>query len=122
MFNSIQTSAITVKVIPTVNIQNVLYLDQLMNFLNQFEFGVVWWYLEYPTYLSIDNIPDRVKKLIHEKYHNHAQSELQSIAQRVLTSAPVSGQEFLQYINKLDGRRKQNFEFAHKEIFDAISS
>jgi hypothetical protein len=49
-------------------------------------------------------------------------SELQSIAQRVLTSAPVSGQEFLQYIDKLDGRRKQNFEFAHKEIFDAMSS
>lgn len=122
LFSSIQTSAITVKVAPTVNVQNVLYLDQLMNFFNQFNFDVVWWYLEYPTYLSIDNTTNNVKTLVYEKYHNHALSELQSIAQRVLTSAPVSGQEFLQYINKLDGRRKQNFEFAHKEIFDAMSS
>lgn len=122
LFDSIQNSTITVKVAPTINIQNVLYLDQLMCFLEQFNFDMIWWYLDNPDYLSIDSTPDCVKQLIYQKYHNHTLAEMRYIAQRVLASNPVDGQEFLQYINKLDDRRKQNFKLAHKEIFDAMFS
>ena len=122
LYDSIQTSIIKIKVAPTVNIQNVLYLDNLLNFLDQFKFDVVWLYLEHPPYLSIDNITNCAKQAIYKKYRDHPIAELKSIAQRVLKSSPVSGDKFLQYIDKIDNRRKQKFEITHKEIVDAMSS
>jgi MoaA/NifB/PqqE/SkfB family radical SAM enzyme len=122
LFSRVDTPNINVKVAPTVNIQNILYLDELVSLCNTFNFDIVWCYLQHPPHLSIDSLTAEAKKLVHKKFQHHQNSELKAIAQRVISSTAVSGKEFLDYTNKLDQRRKQKFEFAHKEIFEAMSS
>jgi len=109
-----------VKIAPTVNIQNLLYLDQLINFCNTNDFSIVWCYLENPKFLCIDYVTDKVKQLVVKKYLNHENVELQSIAKRVKNNTPVNGNEFISYMTKIDLRRTQNFREHHKEIFDAM--
>ena len=92
-----------------MNIQNLLYLDQLVDFAGQENVGIVWWYLEDPSYLCIDNVTQSVKDLVYKKYHDHPTLELQKISNRVQLTKPVSGQEFINYMNQLDQRREQQF-------------
>jgi MoaA/NifB/PqqE/SkfB family radical SAM enzyme len=122
LFKNLKSSTVDVKAAITVNIQNVLYLDQLVEFFQNLNFGIVWWYLEDPEYLSIHNTTKKVKNLIYQKYHAHADPELRSIATGVQSSSPVSGKEFLEYTLKLDGRRGQDFKLYHSEIFNAMSN
>jgi len=116
-----KSPAFDVKVTPTVNIQNLLYLDQLVKFCYDVNLDVVWSYLENPEFLCIDNVTKKVKDLVQEKYSNHPNSELQAIAYRVQQSPEVSGKKFIEYMLMLDGRRNQNFKLFHKEIFDAMT-
>jgi MoaA/NifB/PqqE/SkfB family radical SAM enzyme len=121
LFRNLKSSTFNVKAAITVNIQNVLYLDQVVEFFQNLNFGIVWWYLDRPEYLSIHNTTKKVKNLIYQKYHSHADPELRSIATSVQSSRPVSGKEFLEYTLKLDGRRGQDFKLYHSELFNAMS-
>jgi radical SAM protein with 4Fe4S-binding SPASM domain len=121
-FAKINSKTIPVKLAITVNIQNLLYLDELVDFAGQENVGIVWWYLEDPSYLCIDNVTQSVKDLVYKKYHDHPTLELQKISNRVQLTKPVSGQEFINYMNQLDQRREQQFSQTHPEIFKAMSS
>jgi sulfatase maturation enzyme AslB (radical SAM superfamily) len=121
LFKNLKSSTVDVKAAITVNIQNVLYLDQLVEFFENLNFDIVWWYLEDPKYLSIHNTTKKVKNLIYQKYHSHTNPELRNIATGVQSSIPVSGKEFLDYTLKLDHRRGQDFKLWHSEIFNAMS-
>lgn len=121
LFKNLKSSTVDVKASITVNIQNVLYLDQLVEFFQNLNFDIVWWYLEDPKYLSIHNTTKKVKNLIYQKYHSHTNPELRNIATGVQSSIPVSGKEFLEYTLKLDNRRGQDFKLYHSEIFNAMS-
>jgi len=120
-FSKINSETISVKLAITVNIQNLLYLDEMVNFAHQNNFDIVWWYLEYPSYLCIDNITQSVKDLVYKKYHNHSTSELQKISSRVQSTIAVNGQPFINYMNQLDQRRGQHFSQTHSEIFKAMN-
>ena len=120
LFKQSKSSTFNVKVSPTVNIQNLLYLDQLVNFYQELDFDIVWGYLEDPEFLCIDRVTKKVKNLVWEKYANHSNTELQSIAHRVSQSVEVSGKKFIEYMTELDRRRNQNFKSCHQEIFDAM--
>jgi len=121
LFKNLKSSTVDVKAAITVNIQNVLYLDQLVEFFENLNFDIVWWYLEDPKYLSIHNTTKKVKNLIYQKYYFHTNPELRNIATGVQSSIPVSGKEFLDYTLKLDNRRGQDFKLWHSEIFNAMS-
>jgi len=120
-FNSLKSSTFNVKIAPTVNIQNVLYLDHLVNFCENENLEIVWCFLESPQYLCIDHITAAAKDAVFNKYANHRNSELQSIAHRVYQTAPVTGDVFLNYMKKLDQRRGQDSAVVLKEIIDAMS-
>ena len=77
--------------------------------------------MENPDYLCIDNVTEKVKELVEKKYCNHSQAELHSIWLRMKNSKPVSGKKFIEYINTLDQRRRQNFREFHQEIYHAMS-
>jgi MoaA/NifB/PqqE/SkfB family radical SAM enzyme len=121
LFKNLKSSTVDIKAAVTVNIQNVLYLDQLLEFFQNINFDIVWWYLEDPAYLSIYNTTTKVKNLIYQKYHSHSNSELRNIATGVQSSTPINGKEFLEYTVKLDNRRAQDFKLYHSEIFNAMS-
>lgn len=112
---------VQVKFIVTVNLQNILYLDQLIDLAKQLNIDIIWWYLKEPTFMSIDRVTDAAKKMIVEKYANSDVLELRNIADRVSHATVINDTYFIDYINKLDQRRNQSFKDAHKEIFDAMS-
>jgi sulfatase maturation enzyme AslB (radical SAM superfamily) len=111
-----------IKLAPTVNIQNVLYLDAVCDFAQSLGLNMVWWYLEKPSCLCIDYVTEAAKQLIINKYQHSPINELQKIVNR-LQQAPMSdGKSFVEYVRKYDSRRNENFQITHKEIFEAMKS
>lgn len=109
-----------VSLTPTVNIQNVLYLDELFDWADIKGHTVLLNFLDGPQYMNIDFMTDAAKELVIEKYQTHDRIELQKIARRVMHSPGSDGKEFVQYMKNLDKRRKQNFLNSHKEIAIAM--
>lgn len=120
MFKKLQSSTITIKISPTVNIQNLLYLDQLVDFCSAHQLEIVWHYLEKPNFLSIFNITKKVQDIVWGKYSNHTNLELRNIAQSLKNMPTVNGEKFLNYMNELDSRRDQKFQNSHCEIVNAM--
>jgi molybdenum cofactor biosynthesis enzyme MoaA len=121
-FNSLRSPSFIVKFAVTVNIQNILYLDQLVDFCNNYNLEIVWWFLETPQSLCIDFVNGATKDLVFKKYIDHPNSELQSIAKRMHLTPATAGDQFLNYVKKLDERRMQDSSLILKEIIDAMSS
>jgi MoaA/NifB/PqqE/SkfB family radical SAM enzyme len=121
-FKQCRSSTFDVKIAVTVNIQNLLYLDQVVEFCQTNDLEIVWWFLEDPAYLCIDCITETAKDLVRQKYATHSDSELRSIVDRVSKTPSVSGELFVNYMRKLDQRRRQDSSIVLKEIFDAMLS
>lgn len=119
-FLKLRSDTFKVKIALTVNIQNVLYLDEIYNFLKDNDAEIIWWFLESPNFLSIDRITKKTKDLIFEKYKNHPDKELQALPTRVYKTDPVNGKEFIDYMEKLDLRRNQDSNIVLKEIMSAM--
>lgn len=118
---SYKSPTFEVKVSPAVNLQNLLYLDQLVEYFQTKELEVVWTYLEFPGYFCIDAAPDAVRTRAVEKYKNHPCEELRSIAARLQkpgTEFDIA--MFLSQTNKFDQRRNQDFRTSHQELMDLI--
>lgn len=109
-------SSFKVYIFTTVNIQNVLYLDELYNWADSIGLDVVLNLLESPKHLNIDFVTPAAQDLIYQKYCNHPNIELQKIAQRIQSVAGHTGKEFVEYMKMLDQRRNQNFSLAHQAI------
>lgn len=121
-FKNQQSNNVKIKIAPTVNIQNLFYLDHLVEFCDINNLEIVWWFLENPDYLSIDRVTAATKTAVYNKYINHPNVNLQQIANRMHLSPPVSGQAFIDHMTKLDQRRNQDSAVILKEIFDLMSS
>lgn len=116
----LKSNKFCIKLMPTVNIQNLLYLDQVLDLSQMHNLEIVWLYLEDPSFMSIDNVTLEVKQLVKEKYQNHSNEEIKGIVQRVTNANVVDGTKFLEYINMIDQRRNQKFSDSHSEIFRAM--
>lgn len=110
-----------VQISPTVNVQNILYLNDLIEYARQNDLDILWTYLDGPAYMNIDYLTPAAKKLVWEKYHNSDNVELVKIAERVRDSVGSDGKTFIEETKKFDFRRKQNFAKHHSEIYQAMS-
>ena len=120
-FSSLRSQNIIVKLAPAINIQNLLYLNDIIELNNELSLDeIVWNYLESPKYLCIDNVTKNIKQLVHEKYRDHPTQELRSIAHRVLLSEPTNSYEFIKFMDQLDSRRGQNWRTTHRELAQAL--
>jgi MoaA/NifB/PqqE/SkfB family radical SAM enzyme len=114
-------SDVKIKLSPTVNIQNLLYLDELVSFANESQLDIVWNYLTTPIEFNIDYITDETKRLALEKYFDHPEPELRAIAYRLQQTKSVSGEKFIEAVNRYDSLRNQNFKQHHAELVTAMS-
>jgi radical SAM protein with 4Fe4S-binding SPASM domain len=119
-FVSLKSPTVTVKLATTINLQNILDLDDIIDFADTLGIEILWWYLERPTFLCIDNATEHTKHLVFSKYSTHPEPELRKIAHRVLTSVGSDGSEFLEYCHKIDQRRGQSFCSSHQEIYESM--
>jgi organic radical activating enzyme len=105
-----------ISIMPTVNIQNVFYIGELVEWATQTQNRIVFNYLDTPVYLNIDRMTPAGKQLVVDRYRNHPHPELQKIANRVQNSVGSDGVEFVNYMKQLDRQRKENFSDSHQEI------
>jgi len=106
----------------TVNIQNVLYLPELVEWINQQ--GIDHYFFNIllgPEYLSIDQLTPQAKQLVLDRLtrcqlSNTDQDRLQFVIECVQNSITSDGQEFCQHMQAKDRLRNENFVLTHKEI------
>ena len=113
-------SNINVCVMPTVNIQNVYYLGELIDWANQNGIRYVLNFLDEPKYFNINFMTPTAKQLIADKYSQSPITELRNIAEQVANSVGSDGSEFVQRVGRFDRIRNQNFASTHKEIAQAM--
>jgi len=119
-FANLRSSTVTVKLATTINLQNILNLDDIIDFANILGIEILWWYLENPKFLCIDNATEQTKHLVFSKYSTHPEPELRKIAHRIISSSGSNGSEFLEYCHKIDQRRGQSFCSSHQEIYESM--
>jgi MoaA/NifB/PqqE/SkfB family radical SAM enzyme len=105
---------------PTVNIQNVLYLDELYSWAKSNDLKIFLNFLEVPQFMSIDYMTQEAKDLVVAKFQNSSIIELQNVAKRVIKSPGSNGEKFIEYMQQLDNWRNEDFSSAHTEIANAM--
>lgn len=119
-FAALRSARCEIQLAVTVNLQNILYLDDVIEFSRSLSVPIVWWYLEDPEILSIDRGTECLKQLVTSRYTDHDDPELRSIARRVANSPGSDGRAFLAWCAELDFRRKQSFSESHAEVYAAM--
>jgi MoaA/NifB/PqqE/SkfB family radical SAM enzyme len=124
--SSRQNPSLKIGINVTVSIQNVLYLPEMIEWINQsgidhYSFSL----LSQPQYLSIKNITKSAKELILHKLTTADlmpadQANLNFIIGEVMQAPTSDGQEFCNYMKQKDQLRKENFGETHAEIAQAM--
>jgi len=119
-FNKLNDQQLTSYIMPTVNIQNVYYLDEIFDWADYNKIKVNLSFLSQPQWASIDYLTPEAAKLVADKFVNSPRSELRALAHRVTLSPKSDGREFVDQIKRFDLLRNQNFCQSHKEIAQAM--
>jgi MoaA/NifB/PqqE/SkfB family radical SAM enzyme len=119
-FISLQNRNIRVYLFPTINIQNVLYLKELIDWASQIGIELTYSLLHYPHYLNINNMTESAKQLVIDRFSNSKHPILQAIVNQVRTSKGSDGSIFVQRMNEYDRRRSEDLLLTHQEIAHAM--
>ena len=111
---------IRLSITTTISIQNVLYLDEVIDFANSKNLDIGWNYVDDPWELCIDNLTTAAKELVYNRFHDHKDIELRNVAKRVASTAETSGSGFINLMDKYDLRRGTDFRASHMEIYTAM--
>jgi MoaA/NifB/PqqE/SkfB family radical SAM enzyme len=119
-FISLQKHNICVYLYPTINIQNVLYLEELLDWANQIGIELTYSLLQTPQYLSIDNMTPQAKQLVIDRLNSSKHSISQTIVSQIQNSKGSNGTEFVQHMREYDRKRSENLLLTHEEIAHAM--
>jgi radical SAM protein with 4Fe4S-binding SPASM domain len=117
---SFESDCFKVYIFPTINVHNVLYLDELTAWADLHQIEYKFNFLEIPHYFNIDYLTDAAKELVVSKYKDSTNPLLQKIAERVKNSAGSNGRQFIKQTRWIDYIRNQDFSSTHKEIAQAM--
>ena len=104
----------------TVSILNVYYLDHIVDLSQSLGIKTLFNFVNYPEYLSIDQLTPEAKNLVLDKYRFHSNPVFRVIANRIQNSAGCDGKKFVQETKKLDSFRSQDFRKTHRKIATAM--
>ena len=119
-FKQLTSDRFEVYLMPTVNIQNVYYLDELLTWADKNQLRVELNFLDRPQWANIDQLTYAGKRLIANKYGKSDNAHLQNIAQRVATAEGSDGVVFVKVIKRFDQIRAEKFSATHPEIAAAM--
>ena len=121
------TPNITTQLCFTINIQNVYYLDELLDWADTKGFDSVHFnMLHSPDYMNIQHMTTAAQELVLNKLKTHFwtnnkyQEEINNLINFIENGAGSDGQQFLRKMKETDAYRKQNFLDTHKEIAEAM--
>jgi MoaA/NifB/PqqE/SkfB family radical SAM enzyme len=110
----------------TVNVFNVMYLEDVANWADQQGFNFIYWnILHEARYHSISTLPDSVKKVVKDRLSNinvsfKNQREIVRIVEFMTNGESSDGTELLSNIQQVDARRGQDLTTCHKELSNVI--
>ena len=110
----------------TVNIQNVLYLPEILYWIRTMKVdGFYLNLLQFPEYLAITNLTDTAKKLVLDRLSaasltEQEQVHVSAVIKLIETSKGSDGQQFIQSMKHYDQIRNQNFAVTHTDIAKAM--
>lgn len=119
-------SNIQLQVCTTINVFNVMYLEDVANWIAQHDFDFVYWnMLHEAPYLSIANLPTAVKQKVAERLYRadvdiKTKREFNLAVDFMLQGAGSNGADLIEHIRKLDQRREQCLRNNHPELADAL--
>lgn len=98
----------------TVSNLNLLYLDELIKWADKKKLPVTFNMLHYPEYLRFDRITKETKEIVLQKYKNHRNTFLKTIADDIEKIPPANCTSWVDQMQKLDYRRNQNLLDSHR--------
>lgn len=119
-FVSLKQHNIRVYLFPTINIQNVLYLEELLDWADSIGIELTYNLLHRPGYLNINNMTDLAKKLVLDRFGNSQHPTLQTIANQIRSSQGSDGSEFVKHMKAYDQLRSQDLLLTHREVAQAM--
>jgi sulfatase maturation enzyme AslB (radical SAM superfamily) len=111
---------LSISIMPSVNIMNVYYLNDVYSWASQLGLPVRLNYVREPAALSIENLTEKSKELIISLYQDSQQPDLRNIAQMVQNSVASNGNDFQKLIKEYDHMRLEDFTVTHSEIASAM--
>jgi len=117
---------ITTQLCFTLNIQNVYYLDELLNWADTKGFGNVYFnMLHSPSRMSIQSMTPRAQELVINKlqgikWRPEYQREVDNVINFIRNGAGSDGREFCRLMKQTDAYRKQDLRATHSEIAEAM--
>lgn len=118
---------ITTQLCFTVNIQNVYYLDELLDWADTKNFGSIYFnMLHSPDVMSVKYMTDAAKELVLSKLKltvwgsKNYQQEIDNIIRFIENGPGSNGVEFVKKMKLADEYRKQCFTETHGEIARAM--
>lgn len=119
-FIALKKHNVRVYLFPTINIQNVLYFEELLDWANQIGIELIYNLLHSPHYLNINNMTESAKQLVIDRFRHSKHPILQSIVDQVRNSKGSDGSEFVKHMKEYDRRRSEDLVLTHKEIAHAM--
>jgi sulfatase maturation enzyme AslB (radical SAM superfamily) len=121
-FCDLDLENLSLGVMPTINVMNVLYIDEVMDWADKKNLTVHFNYLKSPIGYSLKQLTRSAKEIIFKKHHNTKYTEIENLMKDIDDMPDGDGKEFLKLTNYYDNIRNENFYASHSEIFTAMSS
>jgi len=121
-YNSITRDNFITEVYPTINIQNVYYLPELIDWIYTVNFDhISYSFVHNPNYLSIENLTDQAKILVLNKLVPFSEQHpmIKASIQMIRHSNSLNT-DFLAQMQIRDSERGQNFRDHHTDIAKAM--
>jgi sulfatase maturation enzyme AslB (radical SAM superfamily) len=107
-------------IFPTVNIQNILYLDELLDWADEIGIDVTCNLLHGPKHFNINFMTEDAKRLVVNRLSNSKHEILRTFSEQVTNSQGSDGVEFVRHVKEYDFRRNEDFIATHPEIARAM--
>jgi MoaA/NifB/PqqE/SkfB family radical SAM enzyme len=121
-----RSSNIQLQVCSTVNVFNVLYLEELALWIDLQDFDFVYWNMLHEAYyLSVSTMPDAAKQLAIDRLtaadvDEPHRTEFDRIVDFIRNGVSLDGGILRMKVRDLDWRRQQNLFDDHSELANAI--
>lgn len=105
----------------TISNLNVLYLDELIDWANRENLPLTFNMLTHPKYLKFDQISEKLRRLIIDKYQSHQHPTLKAIVEALQTSKPVDEILWIDNMRHYDSIRNQDISISHPDLASAMN-
>lgn len=114
------------QVCSTVNVFNILYLEELSHWIDQQQFDFVYWNMMHEAYyFSISTLPDSAKNIIQQRLESaqvseYHRREFDRIRDFMINGASLDGNILRMKVKDLDWKRGTDLRNHHSELAQAI--